>query len=54
MSTLANMILMGKVLKECPELGGSHTEDALRKVVSARHQDLLAVNQKALELGANV
>lgn len=54
MSALANMILMGKVLKECPELGGSHTEDALRKVVSARHQELLAVNQKALELGANV
>lgn len=54
MSTLANMILMGKVLKECPELGGGHMEDALRKVVSARHQDLLEVNRKALELGASV
>lgn len=54
MSSLANMILMGKVLKECPELGGSCTENALRKVVSARHQDLLAVNQKALELGAGI
>ncbi len=52
MPTLANMILMGKVLKECPELGDTHLEEALRKVVSARHQDLLAVNQRALELGA--
>ena len=55
MPTLANMILMGKVLKECPILGDAHNlEDALRKVVSSRHQDLLEVNRKALELGANV
>lgn len=54
MSALANMILMGKVLKECPELGGGHTEDALRKVVSARHLELLEVNQKALALGADL
>lgn len=53
MSSLANMILMGKVLRECPELGGD-IEDALRKVVSARHQELLDVNRKALELGGNV
>lgn len=51
MPTLANMIIMGKVLRECPELGGSNIQDALKKVVSARHQDLLAVNEKALQLG---
>ncbi len=54
MSGLANMIIMGKMLKECPELGGAHIDEALQKVVSARHQDLLEVNRKALELGASV
>lgn len=53
MSSLANMILMGKVLRECPELGGD-IEAALQKVVSARHQELLDVNRKALELGGKV
>ena len=52
MPTLANMIIMGKVLQVCPELGASHIQEALKKVVSARHQDLLAVNEKALQLGA--
>ena len=51
MPTLANMIIMGKVLKECPSLGSGHIQEALKKVVSARHQDLLAVNEKALQLG---
>lgn len=52
MPTLANMIIMGKVLQVCPELGATHIQEALKKVVSARHQDLLAVNEKALQLGA--
>ena len=51
MPTLANMIIMGKVLKECPDLGSEHIPDALKKVVSARHQDLLSVNEKALQIG---
>lgn len=51
MPTLANMIIMGKVLQACPELGGGDVKAALKKVVSARHQDLLAVNEKALQLG---
>ncbi|MCI8526442.1 MAG: 2-oxoacid:ferredoxin oxidoreductase subunit gamma [Oscillospiraceae bacterium] len=51
MPTLANMIIMGKVLKECPDLGSGHIPDALKKVVSARHQDLLSVNEKALQIG---
>ena len=51
MPTLANMIIMGKVLRECPELGTTHIPEALKKVVSARHQDLLSVNEQALQLG---
>ncbi len=54
MPTLANMIVMGKVLQTCPELGGGHTEEALAKVISARHQDMLEINRKALALGASV
>jgi len=52
MPTLANMILMGKVLKECPELGAGDFRQALQKVVSARHQDLLSTNEAALALGS--
>jgi len=51
MPALANMIVMGKVLKECPELGEAHIQDALKKIVSARHQDMLAVNEKAVRMG---
>lgn len=51
-TTLANMIIMGKVL----EVTGSYDENveaALKKVISARHQDMLDFNLKALELGKN-
>lgn len=51
MAALANMIIMGKVLRECPELGEAHILDALKKVVSARHQDMLAVNETAVRMG---
>ena len=51
MPTLANMIIMGKVLQACPDLGSEHIQSALKKVVSARHQDLLTVNEKALQIG---
>ncbi len=46
--TLANMILMGKVLKD-------ESEDtivaALKKVISAKRSDMLEVNMKALSMG---
>ena len=48
--TLANMILMGKMLKECPELAG-HIEDALKKVVSVKHPELYEANLKAIQTG---
>ena len=45
--TLANMILVGKLLRECPEMGYENTESALKKVVSAKHMDLFDLNLKA-------
>lgn len=50
--TLANMIMTGKVLKEVPYLRGGQFRPVLEKVISARHKDLLELNLKALELGA--
>ena len=48
---LANMILVGKILAECKEIGNDFLEDALKKVVSARHQDLYDKNLAAIKLG---
>ena len=50
-ATLANMIMLGKVLKECDFTGFDNIEDAVRTVVSAKHADLFDVNLKALKLG---
>ena len=50
--TLANMILMGKLLEV---LDGFNTDDAkatLSKVISAKRADMLETNLKALKLGA--
>lgn len=52
MSTLANMILMGKVLAATngfPDEEG--IRNALKKVVSARHSDMLEINLNAMRLG---
>ena len=51
-ATHANMIIMGKVLKETNGFG-ENVRDALSKVVSAKHADMLDFNLKALELGKN-
>lgn len=51
MPTLANMIIVGKILGE---LGGFNEESvnaALSKVISARHADMLDFNLKALTIG---
>lgn len=50
-AALANMIMIGKVLKECDFTGFDNIEDAVRTVVSAKHADLFDVNLKALKLG---
>ena len=52
LTTLANMIIMGKVLKETNGFG-ENVRDALSKVVSAKHADMLDFNLKALEIGKN-
>ncbi len=50
--TLANMLLTGKLLRETPALCGGDWEAALKKVVSARHAELLGYNLIALQTGA--
>ena len=50
LTTLANMILTGKILKELGEFGDG-VEAALKKVVSVKHPEMYDVNLKALELG---
>lgn len=49
--TLANMIMVGKLLRECPGMDYENTEAALKKVVSAKHMDLFDLNLKAIDMG---
>ncbi|MCQ2455825.1 MAG: 2-oxoacid:acceptor oxidoreductase family protein [Clostridia bacterium] len=50
--TLANMIILGKILKETGEYTEEGVMAALKKVISAKHADMLEVNLKAIKLGA--
>jgi len=50
-STLANMILVGKLLKELGAYNEETVDKALSKCISARHADLLDLNRKAMETG---
>lgn len=50
-STLANMILMGKLMKVCPEIGFDGTDKAINKVVPPKKANLIDVNLKALKTG---
>ena len=52
MPTLANMIIMGKLLAEMNQFEGDSVDRALAKVISARHKDMLAVNKTAMEIGS--
>ncbi len=52
MPTLANMIIVGKILKVLGEFDEENVKAALGKVVSAKHADLFDVNLKALQIGA--
>ena len=49
--TLANMILVGKLLKETGDYNEETVVAALKKVVSAKHADMLDVNLGAIRLG---
>ena len=51
--TLANMILVGKVIKETGVVSFENMDGVLKKVVSARKQELLDLNKKALDAGYN-
>lgn len=51
--TLANMIMVGKMLRECPEIGYGFVEETLNKVVSAKHRDLYDANLAAIQCGYN-
>ena len=49
--TLANMILMGKLLQVFGEYDEEYVKKALGKCISARHADLLDLNLKCMEIG---
>lgn len=51
--TLTNMIMLGKVMKECPVITRTNVERTLKKIVSAKKQDLIDLNIKAIDLGYN-
>lgn len=52
MPTLANMILVGKLLKELGDFNEESIINALRKVISAKRADMMDINRKAMQLGA--
>ena len=49
--TLANMIIMGKVLKETDDFTEESVRAALTKLISAKRADMLDVNFGAIKLG---
>ena len=51
MASLANMILVGGILKNLDQFDADGINAALKKVVSARHQEMFDFNLKALEIG---
>ncbi len=52
MPTLANMIIVGKILAELGEFDEAGITAALKKVISAKHADMMDVNLKAMRIGA--
>ena len=50
---LANMIMLGKMVKESGAVSYDLIMEGLKKVVSAKHADKLEKNIKALDLGYN-
>ena len=49
--TLANMVMLGKVIKETGAVNFGDIEEGLKKVIPARKADMLAINLKAIEAG---
>jgi len=51
LDTLANMIMLGKVIKETGAIPYESVEPTLKKVVSARRANLIEANTRAIALG---
>ncbi len=51
--TLANMVILGKVLEETKGFTDESVKAALAKVISAKRADMLDVNFKIMKLGAD-
>ncbi len=51
MPTLANMIIMGKMLKETAMFPDDAIDKTIEKVVSAKRQNLIELNKKAISIG---
>ena len=51
--SLANMIMIGKMIKECPAVSIDNLENAMKKVVPPKKADLIGVNMQAVMLGYN-
>ena len=51
MATLANMILVGALLQNHPELSFDGTQAVVNKLVPPTKAPLIALNMKALNLG---
>ena len=50
-ATLANMIIVGSLLKNNPELSFEGASETVAKLVPAKKQALVELNEKALQLG---
>lgn len=53
MPTLANMIIVGKILKALNDFKQESVNNALKKVISAKRADMLDTNLKAMQIGAD-
>ena len=51
--TLANMIMMGKMIKEANIVSMDGMKEALSHVISAKRADILDITLKAIEIGYN-
>ncbi|HKL74037.1 MAG TPA: 2-oxoacid:acceptor oxidoreductase family protein [Clostridia bacterium] len=50
---LANMIILGKVIKECDAIDYDYIKQGMQKVVPAKKAEMLSLNLKAVEIGYN-
>ena len=48
---LANIVLLGKVMRDCPAISKDYLDQALKNVVSAKHPEMYELNLKAIEAG---